>query len=197
MLKSHIIRRANQDAALCIPMYEQSRVINAIFPELSSFKGGIGGISAEVVEAYAVCVQVQTVLFDSHVLLSKHLAEVYSAYREKHPIRYWFIGDVVPLDRIAFVARVDALYKELLTLKKEIPVSYNDVACLRSRIRAVQSWLGKMVKLNTAMSVALAQGNVAYLSLPSVVLPHVKTCSQFFAVASTEEACGCLESTAK
>jgi hypothetical protein len=169
MMKSHIYRRAAQDAALCIPMYEQSRVVNAIFPEIASFKGYAEGTSSDVIEAYAICVQVQTVLFDSHALLTAYLNRVYTDYRKEHPIRYWFIGDIVPLDKVVFVSQIDKLFRELLTLKVKTPVAEHSPVCLRHRIRAVQLWLKAMTELYTRMQAVL-------LRLESHALPDNLTC---------------------
>lgn len=167
MMKSHIMSRAHRDAALCIPLYEQSRVIRAIFPELASFQGGILDTAVEVIEAYAVCVQVQTALHDSQLLLAKYLQAVYAQYQSEHPIRYWFIGDVIPLDSVLFVVKVDLLFRELFDLKVKYRAEGSDLHCIRTRITAVQRWLRKIVKLYAEMQVSIENDTVAYLTKPS------------------------------
>lgn len=190
MLKSHIYRRANQDAALCIPMYEQSRVVNAIFPEIAQFKGYVEGVASEVIEAYAVCVQVQTVLFDSHALLASYLNRVYTAYHKQHPVRYWFIGDIVPLDKVVFVSQVDKLFRELMTLKVKTPVREHSPDCLRHRIRAVQLWLKTMSELYAKMQAVLLDLDDYALS-SNIVCVSVNdlSCARVQSVSSV--ACSC------
>lgn len=162
MMKAHILRRAYRDAAICIPLYEQSRVNQSLFPELATFDGSGADSIPGVIDAYATCVQVQTVLIDCHRLLAQYLADKYTRYLAEHPVRYWFIGDVVPLEHLVFVQEVDVRFRDLVKIKDVNSFTLHDVACLHHRCHLVRKWMKDMVKLIAEMQEAVDTDTVQY-----------------------------------